>query len=798
MKRICSHCHLEYDEKNIFEKKINGISEYFCCRGCESVFRILQDANLKGFYEKLGDNTLSPPKEYKNDLAKFDTESFENKYIKKLPTYSEISLIIEGIHCIACVWLNQKILNNTKGIISVDINYTNNKAKILYEPNKLSPSKIIEKVRSIGYDAQAYDPKIIEDINTKERKDYYTRMIIGIFCSMNIMWIAVAQYSGYFLGMEISIKDILNFASFMLTTPTLFYSGWIFFKSGYSGLKHGFINMDLLVSFGSTLTYIYSIYASITHSGETYFESVTMIITFILIGKFLEVRSRKNAGDSIDKLYASIPSHINIIKNNKILSISPQEVEIGDIIEVKPGEKIIIDGILLDKIALLDSSMLTGESEFVKKDFNDILFSGSINIEYTIHYKATKKFEDSTMSNIINLIQDSINKKPNIESKANAVSYHFSAFVLMIAIITFILWAFFSGSGEKAMIVAVSVIIIACPCALALATPIATIVGISEAYKNRILFKEAKFLETMAKSDTIVFDKTGTLTFGEPKVVNIEILEQFNKDILYSFVRLNDHPISNAISEYFKDSNILELNNFKQINQKGIQAKYKDSILLGGSRDFIKECGVNIDFKENDSYMKFYFVIDNKLIAIFSMQDKLKDDAKYVISYFLNNHFRVVILSGDRLEVVKDIAKELGVSEYYAKQSPLDKSNFIDKLHKNGHKCIMVGDGINDAIALNKSNIAISMGKGSDIAIESSDVVLLDDSLKSLLLSYKLAKKTYQTIKQNIKISIIYNLLTIPLASFGFIIPLFAALSMSFSSLIVCLNSLRIKRKIIN
>lgn len=794
MKKSCSHCHLEYDENGLFKVNIDGNDELFCCKGCEGVFRLLKDNNLDLFYDKLGQNTLTPPKDYDDDLDRFDSDIFLKKYVKKLDeNNNEVSFIITQIHCIACVWLNQKILNNTDGILQVDINYTNNKAKIIYDKTKINLSQIVQKIRSIGYDAMIYDPKTLEIINAKERKEYYTRMIIGIFCTMNIMWIAVAQYSGYFLGMDIEVKNILNIASFLLATPTLFYSGWIFFKGGYYGLKNGFINMDLLVSLGATLTYFYSIYAAITHSGETYFESVTMIITFILIGKFLEVRSRKSAGDRIDSLSNEIPSTISILKNDEIFKISPEEVQIGDIISVLPGEKLAIDGILLSKKALLDSSMLTGESIFVEKKDGDEILSGSINMDYHIRYKATKTLNNSTMNNIINLIQDSINKKPNIQNKANAISYHFSAFVFIVALMTFVSWAFF-GDMQRAMIVAVSVIIIACPCALALATPIATIVGISEAYKHKLLFKEARFLETFAKTNAIIFDKTGTLTYGKPKVIDTQFFGEFDRAVLSSFVKLNNHPVSKGIQDFLSIDKRIVLDDFKEISQKGISARYKDMELLGGSYKFMLENGISCE-KPDDSNMSFYYAFDGKLKARFNLEDKLKDNAKQVVNSFLDNNFRVVILSGDRKEVVCKIAESLGIKEYYFEQTPQDKSDFIDKIHAGGFNCVMVGDGINDAIALNKSDIAISMGQGSDVAIESSDIVLLDDKLESLLKAYKLSKKTYVVIKQNIKISIIYNLITIPLASLGFIIPLFAALSMSFSSLLVTLNSLKIKLK---
>lgn len=822
----CSHCHLEYEQSALFKKVINGKEEYFCCRGCEGVFTLLLECNLSDFYNKIGATTLTPPKEISDDLAKFDSEAYAKKYVKMLsnknapknsqdsqgndllqkdspknppqPDICEVSLIIENIHCIACVWLNQKILNITNGIIKVDINFTNNKAKIIFDRAQIPLSAIITKIRSIGYDAQGYDPEMLENINAKERKSYYTRMIVGVFCTMNIMWIAVAQYSGYFLGMEREVKDILNLAGFALSTPTLFYSGFIFFRSGYFGLKNGFINMDLLVAVGSTLTYLYSIYASLSRSGETYFESVTMIITFVLIGKFLEILTKKSAGDSIDKLNLSVPSIVNIIANGATRAISPQEVQVGDIIMVRSGEKIAIDGILLSQSAIIDSSMLTGESALESKGKNAPLISGSINLENTIYYRATRLFEDSTLNNIINLIQDSLSKKPHIETKANAISYHFSAFVLLCAVATFAFWAWHTDF-EKAMIIAVSVVIIACPCALALATPIATIIGITEAYKRKLLFKEARFLESFAKSDTIIFDKTGTLTHGKPKVICESQMCEYDRQILRAFAKLNTHPISSGIAEYLGADSSTDspnlISDFKQIPQKGISAKCGDLELLGGNKSFLVDLGVAINECENDSHTKFYYAVNKQLVAIFDLEDTLKDNAKEVISAFQRANFRVAILSGDRFAVVESIAKSLNIAEFYAEQSPIDKSAFIDKLHAQGRKIVMVGDGINDAIALNKSDIAISMGAGSDIAIESSDIVLLDDSLSSLRLAHKIALKTYATIKQNIKISIIYNLLTIPLAMMGFIIPLFAALSMSFSSILVVLNSLRIRRK---
>jgi len=291
---------------------------YFCCRGCEGVYHLLQDEGLDTFYDKLGKQTLHPASEIDDDLSRFDLEGFRNKYIRTSDDgFNEISLIIEGIHCSACVWLNEKVLHNTDGVLEAVINYSNNKAKIVWDESDIKLSQIIEKIRSIGYNAYPYDPSLQEDIALKTRNDYYSRILVGVFTTMNIMWLAIAQYAGYFTGIEQGHKNILNIAEFVLATPTLFYSGWIFFRGAYFGLKNHFVNMDVLVASGALLAYLYSIYAMLTQTGEVYFDSVTMIITFVLVGKYLEVLSKKQASDTLDKIIGTMPTEATVIKDKE-------------------------------------------------------------------------------------------------------------------------------------------------------------------------------------------------------------------------------------------------------------------------------------------------------------------------------------------------------------------------------------------------------------------------------------------------------------------------------------------------
>ncbi len=795
-KIACSHCQLVFEKDLLIHEEIDGVDRYFCCKGCEGVYHLLHSEGLDSFYEKIGDTKLDPAQEKSEDLDKFDLEGFAKKYIKDRDGFNEISLIIEGIHCSACVWLNEKVLHNSDGILEAEINYTNHKAKIVWDPSVLKLSDIIMKIRSIGYNAYPYDASLQEERANKKRTDYYLRLLVGVFATMNIMWLAIAQYAGYFTGITDSDKNVLNIAEFVLATPALFYTGWVYFRGAYFGLKNRFINMDFLVATGATLAYIYSIYVMITGVGEVYFDSVAMIITFVFVGKYLEVLGKKQAVDTMDSLMGSLPTEVLVIDGNEKSLVLVEEVKVGDEIEIKSGDKIVIDGKIISSQGSFDESSLSGESEPIYKKEGDEVISGAILLDSVIRYRATKEFGNSMLSTIVSLLENSMTKKPRIERLANEISGYFSVVILAIAIATFLGWYFWGAGFEKALIVSISVIVIACPCALGLATPVATLIGLSEGAKRGILYKEASFLETMAKADILFLDKTGTITEGKPAVVDVEIKKDFDRNILYSLVKTSSHPISKGIVNYLENQNdsLVEyhLDDIKSIEAKGLSATYKGRSLLGGNDRLFFEYGI---FPEDDYHGSiFAFGIDSELMAIFVLKDQIKDDAKDSIKNIIDSGVEVVMLTGDHEGVAKDVAKEVGIKKYYSRLYPKDKAQFIDEAHENNRVVIMAGDGINDALALSKSDIAISMGSGADISISVSDVVLLDNKISSLATSLKLSQKTFRNVKQNLALSLLYNLFAIPLAVAGFVIPLVAALSMSLSSLIVIANAIRIKR----
>lgn len=789
----CTHCHLEFSK----DVMIKDGEHHFCCNGCQGVYHLLSDEGLDSFYDKVGDTKLAPPTQQYEDSANFNSPAFYDKFVKtNSEGFCEVSLIIEGIHCSACVWLNEKALHKMEGVIEANINFTNNKATIIWADDVVKLSQIIDMIRAIGYNAYPYDASLQEAQANKQRKDYYLRISVALFATMNVMWIAVAQYAGYFSGIEQEMKTILNIAEGVLATPVLFYSGWIFFRGAYYGLKNKVVNMDLLVATGSLLTYIYSIYITIIESGEAYFDSVSMIITFVLIGKFLEVLSKKSAVDTLDVIGKHLPTEANVLQDGKVMSCKLDDISVGDIIVVSSGEKVLLDGIITKGDGYFDESSLTGENEPIFKKVGDKVISGTTSIDADVQFEATKDFKHSTISNLVSLLENAINKKPKIEQMANKLSEYFSSVILALSFLTFAGWYFFGAGFEHSLMVSIAVIVIACPCALGLATPVATLVGLSLGASRGILFKEAAQLETMAKADVLVVDKTGTLTVGKPEVLKENILKEFDKNLLYSMLKLSNHPIANGVFEYLEQNyEVVEVgfDEFKQLSARGIVAKTNSTQLLGGNKKLLDEFGIECSFESDESV--FYFVVGGDVVAVYELADKIKDDALTLVNSLKEQNIQTIMLTGDHEKSALKVAKLTGIEEFHHDLTPEQKLEFIDKLHTQNRVVVMVGDGVNDVLALAKADIGIAMGSGSDIAIDVGDVVLLNNSLKSLLESFNISKITFKLIKQNFAISLVYNSITVPLAMAGYVIPLIAAISMSVSSLLVVGNSMRIRLK---
>ncbi|MCX2683684.1 heavy metal translocating P-type ATPase metal-binding domain-containing protein [Campylobacter sp. MIT 21-1685] len=781
----CMHCRLDFAKENMREFKGN----FFCCLGCQNVYEIINEYGLQEFYQKLSIHTLNPVNT--NKVQK----NYDSFIRQTQEGFSEIYLVIHGIECSACVWLNEKILIKQEGILELDINTLTHKARIVFDGHCITLDQILNLIESIGYKASAYNPLKEEEKTLVFKRQLYSKLIVALACVMNIMWIAVAKYAGFFSGMQQDIKDILNFAEFILCAPVLFYTGSSFYKSAFVAIKNRSLNMDTLVISGTSLTFIYSLWAMFFRVGEVYFDSVAMIICFVFIGKYLELLSKKHALDTVDGLNDFLQNEVLVFNGKEFVPKEVQKIESGELILLRSGDKIVIDGICERGQASIDTSSLNGESQPLLAQKDTLIYSACIVLDGTIEYRTLKNYEDSTLSQIIKLLEFAGLKKTRLQSLVSKLASSFSRTILSLSFLCFCLWYFYFKVGfESSLINALSVLIIACPCALALATPVSTLIALSKALKKQILFKHSDFIEDLSKCDMAVFDKTGVLTQMKLQPTQIYTSQKLSFDELYHFTKLSQHPIAQNVSAYAKQKvkqNVqFDFDEFHTLAAKGIKAKYRGIQFLGGNIQFLRENGIVFSKEFENSH--FLFAKGGEILAFFEFENILRKGAKELIEYLKTQKIVPMIASGDNEKAVQKIAKELEITAFESSCLPQRKMELIEEL-SGKHKLLFVGDGVNDSLALKYAAVSVSLKEGSDLAIENSDIILLKNDLASLQYAIILAKKTYKIIQQNLAFSLLYNVCTLPLSFLGLINPLIAALSMSFSSIIVLLNALRIK-----
>ncbi|WRB60058.1 heavy metal translocating P-type ATPase [Helicobacter pylori] len=774
----CSHCQLEFKESELFKEVINHRELYFCCTGCARVYALLLDLNLESFYDKLNDSTLAPvtPQDSMSALE-LEQALEENKgdFI--------LNLLLEKTHCNACLWLNQKVLERLKGVKKVSVNFTTHHLQIVFDKS-LNPKEIVQKIESLGYGAKIYNAKNYALKAQKEQRSYLLTLSVGFFATMNLMFIAIAKYASYGAGMDKLMQRNLDLVSLFLSLLVLVVVGRFFIKGAFYGLKNGVLGMDLSVSFGALSAFVYSVYAMLV-SQETYFEASSTILTLVFGSKFLELKARLFANEKCLALESHEIHSVIVVENGKQIEKHPKDVAIGSVVLVPSGAKIALDGVLLNN-ASVDASLISGEFKPLELEVNDQILGGYVNVGVPFSYQVSANFQNSRLSGLLETLKKSFLEKPLIESSANKIADIFSKAVLFLAFISFLLWQFgLGGNFEKALMVCISVLVISCPCAFALATPIALVIGV---FKNPlIVFKEALFLETLAKVKKIFIDKTGTLTQKEILLKEKIIYEEFDERLLKSLLKTREHLAHSAILKSL-DSDEVSLEKI-EFFAHGLKANYHNETLLVGSLKFLNAMGVNIRPKESANIM-VGFAKNKTLCALFILEERLKNNAKEVIQFLQNKGLELEILSGDNESSVKECAKKLGISNYHANLTPEDKAQIISS-YKG--VCAMIGDGNNDALALKQASVSLGFEK-SALSKSACDILLLEEDLSLLKKAFDNAQKVYQVVLQNIVLSLIYNAILIPVAMLGYINPLIASLSMSASSLLVVLNSLRLKR----
>ncbi|NHB23323.1 heavy metal translocating P-type ATPase [Helicobacter pylori] len=785
----CSHCQLEFKESELFKEVIHHKELYFCCAGCARVYALLLDLNLESFYDKLNNSTLAPVTPQDSMSALELEQALEENNKGELI----LNLLLEKTHCNACLWLNQKVLERLKGVKKVSVNFTTHHLQVVFDKS-LNPKEIIQKIESLGYGAKIYNAQNYTLKAQKEQRSYLLTLSVGFFATMNLMFIAIAKYASYgsasygaasySSGMDKLMQRNLDLVSLFLSLLVLVVVGRFFIKGAFYGLKNGVLGMDLSVSFGALSAFVYSLYAMLV-SQETYFEASSTILTLVFGSKFLELKARLFANEKCLALESHEIHSVIIVENGKQIEKHPKDVAIGSVVWVPSGAKIALDGVLLNN-ASVDASLISGEFKPLELGVNDPILGGYVNVGVPFSYQVGATFQNSRLSGLLETLKKSFLEKPLIESSANQIADIFSKAVLFLAFVSFLLWQFgLGGNFEKALMVCISVLVISCPCAFALATPIALVIGV---FKNPlIVFKEALFLETLAKVKKIFIDKTGTLTQKEVLLKEKIIHEEFDERLLKSLLKTREHLAHSAILKTLNGDEVdLEKIEFFA---HGLKANYQNETLLVGSLKFLNAMGVDIKTKESANII-VGFAKNKTLYALFILEERLKANAKEVIQALQNKGLELEILSGDNESSVKECAKKLGISKYHAHLTPEDKAQIISS-YKG--VCAMVGDGNNDALALKQASVSLGFEK-SALSKSACDILLLEEDLSLLEKAFDNAQKVYQVVLQNIVLSLIYNAVLIPVAMLGYINPLIASLSMSASSLLVVLNSLRLKR----
>ncbi|GAA7736897.1 heavy metal translocating P-type ATPase [Helicobacter pylori] len=789
----CSHCQLEFKESELFKEVINHKELYFCCTGCARMYALLSDLNLESFYDKLNDSTLAPVTLQNSMSASMSALELEQALEENNKGDFILNLLLEKTHCNACLWLNQKVLERLKGVKKVSVNFTTHHLQIVFDKS-LNPKEIVQKIESLGYGAKIYNAKNYALKAQKEQRSYLLTLSVGFFATMNLMFIAIAKYASYGsasyggasygTGMDKLMQRNLDLVSLFLSLLVLVVVGRFFIKGAFYGLKNGVLGMDLSVSFGALSAFVYSIYAMLV-SQETYFEASSTILTLVFGSKFLELKARLFANEKCLALESHEIHSVIVVENGKQIEKHPKDVAIGSVVWVPSGAKVALDGVLLNH-ASVDASLISGEFKPLELGVNDQILGGYVNVGVPFSYQVSADFQNSRLSSLLETLKKSFLEKPLIESSANKIADIFSKAVLFLAFISFLLWQFgLGGNFEKALMVCISVLVISCPCAFALATPIALVIGV---FKNPlIVFKEALFLETLAKVEKIFIDKTGTLTQKEVLLKEKIIYEEFDERLLKSLLKTREHLAHSAILKSL-DSDEVGLEKI-EFFAHGLKANYHNETLLVGSLKFLNAMGVNIRAKESANVM-VGFAKNKTLCALFILEERLKNNAKEVVQFLQNKGLELEILSGDNESSVKECAKKLGISNYHANLTPEDKAQTISS-YKG--VCAMIGDGNNDALALKQASVSLGFEK-SALSKSACDILLLEEDLSLLKKAFDNAQKVYQVVLQNIVLSLIYNAILIPVAMLGYINPLIASLSMSASSLLVVLNSLRLKR----
>ena len=779
-----------------------------CCHGCQAVAQSIVDNGLEDYYRSRDALPESPREAMPailDQLVLFDHAEFQKSFVRALgETEREASLLLEGITCAACIWLNEQHVGKLPGVTAVDINYATRRARVRWDDSRIKLSDILAAVAAIGYRAYPYDAAKNEEISRKERRDALWRLWVAGFGMMQVMMYAYPVYIADG-DMTADIESLMRWASLLLTLPVVFYSSAPFFRNAWRDLKLRRVGMDVPVALGVGVAFLASCWATLTQQGEVYFDSVTMFVFFLLGGRFLEMTARQKAVSVTEALAKLLPAFAQIMPNFPVDRSSEQRVVAdlhpGDIVLVRPGDVVPADGRVLEGVSCANEALLTGESRPVSKSPGMPVTGGSVNTESPLVVRIEQVGEGTRLSAIIHLMERAAAEKPRIVELADRIASYFVAALLFVAIVVAIGWYIVDPS--KALWITVSVLVVTCPCALSLATPIALTVAAGALAKDGLLVTRGHAIETLARATHFVFDKTGTLTSGDMRLVDLlptgKLTHDESLEIAAALEQASEHPVAVALRAATAGRQLPVAGNALSEAGQGIEGEIaghryrigRPAYALGlGSGTLPDVASAWLD--SGDTVVALGD--ETGCLALFRLGDEIRPEARPLIRALQTAGKQIVLLTGDAPSVARRVADTLGITDVRAGATPQGKHACVSELQAGGAIVAMVGDGVNDAPVLAQAQVSVAMGGGAQLARTQADFVLLSENLDHLRRGLLRGEKTLKVIRQNLWWSFAYNFVALPLAIAGFVTPWLAGIGMSASSLLVVLNSLRIQR----
>ncbi|MGE5026879.1 MAG: heavy metal translocating P-type ATPase [Betaproteobacteria bacterium] len=797
--KTCYHCALPVPPGAHYLVAIEGEPREMCCRGCQAVAQTIVDNGLADYYRH---RTALPgvghevvPEEVQK-LVLYDHPGIQKSFVRQEGEHiKEASLILEGITCAACVWLNERHLKQLPGVLQVQVNYATHRARITWDDQAIQLSKILEEIQLLGYNAHPFNAERQENLRRQRRAKDLRRIAIAGLSAGQVMMLAVALYAGAAFGMEAGTAALLRWFSLVLTLPVVFYAALPFYQSAWNALLGKRLNMDVPVSLAVAGAFVGSVWSTLQGQGVVYYDAITMFSLFLLSSRFLEHTAQEKSVEAAENLLKLAPAMAIRVIAGQHQPVPVLELNEGDTILAKPGESIAADAEVIEGESTVDEALLTGESRPVPKLAGAQVIAGSINLESPLLLRVTGVGENTVLAGIIRLLDRAVAEKPRLAQLADQVAGHFTVGLLVLTAIVGAVWWWLEPARTFEIVLAV--LVVTCPCALSLAAPAAFAAAGSHLLRHGILLTRGHALETMAKVNHVVFDKTGTLTYGKPTLQHTIVLADIDEHrclvLAASLEQASEHPLAQSFLSRIAQPELIAVQDAQNLPGKGVSGTINGVRYTLGSAALSGHASATLPDGLPEGATLVWLCDERRPLAVFAISDGLRPQARELVGQLKAAGVRVTMLSGDATAAVSHVAAEAGIESWQAALKPEDKLAALREFQRRGDVVAMVGDGVNDAPVLAGADVSIAMGGGTQVARASSDIVLLTENLLDIRRALQTGHASIAVMRQNFAWAIVYNLLALPFAAFGMIPPWLASIGMSVSSLVVVLNAMRLR-----